>query len=194
MNAARNSTYICRKGLYDVFGVIWRIDIFGAVEEWFCEFELCIDVLCQSVMFEQFILGMNMNYLWNEKVDSATKVLNPAYCVHDSGGGGEEDEGVEAGGYEMGLVYCQMLEEDNKDFSTHNLLRNHTTHTDSNDVEFSFISPSKVVDDFNNILCHFRRRIAHRGFIRLAHAAVVEDEDGIFVGFLVTKVFCLSLP
>lgn len=45
------------------------------------------------------------DYLWNEKVDSATKILDPADCVDDTSSGGEKDEGVEAGGYETGLVH-----------------------------------------------------------------------------------------
>jgi len=67
-------SYICGKGLYNIFGIVWRVDIFGAIEEWFGEFQLRI-----------YVLG-------DEKVDPATKVLDPADCVDDAGGGGDKDE------------------------------------------------------------------------------------------------------
>jgi len=56
-------------------------------------------------MFKQYILKNERNYLWNKKVDSATKILDPTDCIDDTSSGGEEDKGIEAGGYETGLVH-----------------------------------------------------------------------------------------
>jgi len=80
------------------------------------------------------------------------------------------------------------------DGKTNDLLSNHAAHADSHNIEFALGGPAKLVDDFNHVFRHLRRRVAHHGFIGFADASVVEDEDAVFGGTGVAEVFGLALP
>lgn len=64
---------------------------------------------------------------------------------------------------------------------THHLLRNHATHTNAYDMQFTFARPANMVEDFDDIFGHFRRRVAEERLIRFANTPVVEDQEGITV-------------
>lgn len=51
-----------------------------------------------------------------------------------------------------------------------------------------------MVEEFDEVSGHFGGGVAEEGFAAVAHASVVEDERGVFVGLQVAEVFRLALP
>lgn len=58
----------------------------------------------------------------------------------------------------------------------------------------SFLGPSDVVEHFDDVPRHLAGGVAHQRLIALAHAAVVQNQAGVFVGLCVAEVFGLALP
>jgi len=77
---------------------------------------------------------------------------------------------------------------------TYEFLCDHAAHRDTNDVHAPFLSPADVVQEFDEILRHLGSRVSKERFATLAHASVVEDESGVFVGLGVSEVLELALP
>jgi hypothetical protein len=56
------------------------------------------------------------------------------------------------------------------------------------------IKPADVNEKVNEIASHFRGRVPAQRLVTLAHTAVVEDEAGVLVAFLVAEVAGLPFP
>lgn len=61
-------------------------------------------------------------------------------------------------------------------------------------MDLALLRPADVVEEFDGVQGHVGSGVALEGFIGFAHAAVVEDESGVFVALGVREVFCLALP
>lgn len=61
----------------------------------------------------------------------------------------------------------------------HELLGNHASHTDSDDVQAPVLGPPKKVEQFDNVECHLARRVGPAGRVAPPDSSVVEDEDGV---------------
>jgi len=77
---------------------------------------------------------------------------------------------------------------------TYELLCDHATHGDANNVHAPFLGPADVIEKFDKILRHLGSCVSQKRFATLAHAPVVEDKCGVFTGLGVPEVLELSLP
>lgn len=62
----------------------------------------------------------------------------------------------------------------------------HATHADTHNVDTSLFCPADMIQQFYNVLCHFRCCVAQKRFVTLAHASVVAEKTCVFV--------CLRVP
>ena len=58
----------------------------------------------------------------------------------------------------------------------YHFLSYHATHADTNDVDGSLADPAQMIEQFECIFGHLRRRVARDGLVTFAHTTVIEDE------------------
>jgi len=77
---------------------------------------------------------------------------------------------------------------------TYELLCDHATHGDTDDVDAAVFGPADVVKELDEIFCHFRGRVSEEWLATLAHASVVKDERGVLFCLCVAEVLELAHP
>ena len=61
----------------------------------------------------------------------------------------------------------------------HELLRDHASHTDSDNVQAPVLGPAEKVEQLDNIERHLARRVGPAGRVAPPDSSVVKDEDGV---------------
>lgn len=61
----------------------------------------------------------------------------------------------------------------------HELLGNHASHTDSDDIQAPVPGPAEKVEQFDQVERHLARRVGPAGRVAPPDSSVVEDEDGV---------------
>lgn len=115
--------------------------------------------------------------LWAEELEAGPEGLGQGLAALDVRRGADQGEGLDAPGHEAG-----------------EFLGNHAAEGDADDVDLAQGGPADVVKELDDIASHFGGGVATDGGAAAADAAIVKDENRVFVAVGVAKVEGLRLP